>query len=228
VVGDKTQALANVMDHIVRRVVWRIGPVEITSTVVNTWIIVAVLFIGAFWIRRRLEEKPRGIQTLLEILVEFLHSMIDGVMGREGRRYLPFVGPLFVFILALNLGWVIPGVMPPTTDLMTTAALGLTTVALVQLAIVRAKGVIGYLRHLAQPTVVMIPMNIIEELVKPFSLAIRLFGNMFGEEMVVTILFLLVPVLAPTPVMVLGILMGSIQAYIFTLLTITYLPAGDQ
>ena len=102
---------------------------------------------------------------------------------------LPFVGPLFVFILALNLGWVIPGVMPPTTDLMTTAALGLTTVALVQLAIVRAKGVIGYLRHLAQPTVVMIPMNIIEELVKPFSLAIRLFGNMFGEEMVVTILF---------------------------------------
>ena len=226
-VGDKTQALANVMDHIVRRVVWRIGPVEITSTVVNTWIIVAVLFIGAFWIRRRLEEKPRGIRTLLEILVEFLHSMIDGVM--EGRSTVSaFVGPLFVFILALNLGWVIPGVMPPTTDLMTTAALGLTTVALVQLAIVRAKGVIGYLRHLAQPTVVMIPMNIIEELVKPFSLAIRLFGNMFGEEMVVTILFLLVPVLAPTPVMVLGILMGSIQAYIFTLLTITYLPAGDQ
>ncbi|MGI6081901.1 MAG: F0F1 ATP synthase subunit A [Limnochordia bacterium] len=226
--GDKTQALAHVMDHIVRRVVWRIGPVEITSTVVNTWIIMAVLFVGALLIRRRLEERPRGVQTLLELLVEFLYSMIDGAMGKQGRRHLPVVGSLFVFIVVLNLGWVIPGVMPPTTDLMTAAALGLTTVALVHITLVRGKGMTGYLRHLAQPTVVMIPMNIIEELVKPFSLAIRLFGNMFGEEMVVTILFLLVPVLAPTPVMVLGILMGSIQAYIFTLLTITYFAAGDQ
>jgi F-type H+-transporting ATPase subunit a len=74
----------------------------------------------------------------------------------------------------------------------------------------------------------MIPMNIIEELVKPFSLAVRLFGNMFGEEMVVTILFLLVPVLAPTPVMALGLLMGTIQAYIFSLLIVTYLAAGDE
>jgi F-type H+-transporting ATPase subunit a len=135
---------------------------------------------------------------------------------------------LFIFILTLNFGWVIPGLMPPTTDLMTTAALGVTAVVLVQVTLLRAKGAKGYLRHMAQPTVVMIPMNIIEELVKPFSLAVRLFGNMFGEEMVVTILFLLVPVLAPTPVMALGLLMGTIQAYIFSLLIVTYLAAGDE
>ncbi|MGI6610957.1 MAG: F0F1 ATP synthase subunit A [Limnochordia bacterium] len=225
---DKTQALAHVMDHIVRRVVFRIGPVEITSTVVNTWIVMAVLFAAVFVLTRRLEEKPRGVQALLEIIIEFFYSMIDGVMGREGRKHLPIVGSLFIFILTLNFGWVIPGLMPPTTDLMTTAALGVTAVVLVQVTLLRAKGAKGYLRHMAQPTVVMIPMNIIEELVKPFSLAVRLFGNMFGEEMVVTILFLLVPVLAPTPVMALGLLMGTIQAYIFSLLIVTYLAAGDE
>lgn len=225
---DKTQALANVMDHIVRREVFRIGPVEITSTVINTWIVMAVLFTAVYILTRRLEEKPRGVQALLEIIVEFFYSMIDGVMGRGGRRYLPIVGSLFLFIMALNFAWVIPGLMPPTTDLMTTAALAVTAVVLVQIAIAQAKGAKGYLRHLAQPSVVMIPMNIIEELVKPFSLAVRLFGNMFGEEMVVTILFLLAPALAPTPVMALGLLMGTIQAYIFTLLVVTYLAAGDE
>jgi F-type H+-transporting ATPase subunit a len=227
-VGDKTQALAQVMDHIVRRVVFRIGPVEITSTVVNTWIVMAVLFIAVFIMTRRLDQRPRGAQTLLELAIEFFHSMIDGVMGKEGRRHMPIVGSLFIFILVLNFGWIVPGLMPPTTDLMTTAALGVSAVILVHLTLIRGKGVMGYLRHLAQPTFVMIPMNIIEEVVKPFSLAIRLFGNMFGEEMVVTILFLLAPMLAPTPVMALGILMGTIQAYIFTLLTITYLAAGDE
>lgn len=224
----RIRELAQVMDHMVRHVVFRVGPVEVTSTVVNTWIVMAVLFLVAYLLTRNLSEKPRGGQTLLEIAVEFFYSLIDSGYGKDGRRYLPIVGALFTFIVFLNLSWFIPGMLPPTTDLMTTAALGVSTIILVQVVSMREKGLKGYLKRFAEPVAIMLPMNIIEEIVKPFSLSVRLFGNMFGEKMVVTILFILVPLLAPTPVMVLGVLMGAIQAFIFTLLTVTYLASATK
>lgn len=214
--------------HLTRYEMFRIGPVEITSTVVNTWIVMAVLFVAVYLLTRRLGERPRGAQTLLELIIEFFYSLIDEGMGREGRRYLPIVGSVFTFVTVLNLSWFIPGMVPPTTDLMTTAALGVTTVLIVQAAAIYHRGFRGYLHRFAEPMAIMIPMNIVEEVVKPFSLAVRLFGNMFGEKMVVTILFVLAPLLAPTPVMVLGVVMGLIQAFIFSVLTVTYLATATQ
>lgn len=224
----KMQELAEVIDHLVRHEVFRIGPLVVTTTVVNTWIIMAALFAVVYLLTRNLSDKPKGAQAFLELVVEFIYSLIDTGMGRAGRKYLPIVGSLFVFILFLNLSWFIPGMVPPTTDLMTTAALAITTVVLVHAMGIQAKGVVGYIKHFGQPVIVMAPMNVIEEVVKPFSLAIRLFGNMFGEKMVVTILFILFPLLAPTPVMGLGILMGFIQAFIFSLLSVTYLGTATQ
>lgn len=222
------QALAEVIDHLVRHEVFRIGPVVITTTVVNTWMIMAVLFAVVFLLTRRLSDKPKGAQALLEIVIEFYYSIIDTGMGKAGRKYLPIVGALFTYIAFLNLSWFIPDMVPPTTDLMTTAALGITALLVVHVMGIREKGIGGYIRHFAEPTPIMLPMNLLEEVVRPFSLAIRLFGNMFGEKMVVTILFILAPMVAPTPVMGLGILMGFIQAYIFTLLTVTYLASATQ
>jgi len=144
-------------------------------------------------------------------------------MGKEGRRYLPLVVTLFVFILSLNLSWFIPGMKPPTMDLSTTAAFAVTTIILVQIFGIRKLGLGGYIRHFFQPAPFLFPLNVIEELVKPVSLSLRLFGNLFGEEMVVTILFLMIPFLLPTPIMLLGVLMGTIQAFVFTLLTVTYI-----
>lgn len=224
----KMQALAEVIDHLVRHEVFRIGPVVITTTVVNTWMIMAVLFAVVFLLTRRLSDKPKGAQALLEIVIEFYYSIIDTGMGKAGRKYLPIVGALFTYIAFLNLSWFIPDMVPPTTDLMTTAALGITALLVVHVMGIREKGIGGYIRHFAEPTPIMLPMNLLEEVVRPFSLAIRLFGNMFGEKMVVTILFILAPMVAPTPVMGLGILMGFIQAYIFTLLTVTYLASATQ
>lgn len=224
----KMQALAEVIDHLVRHEVFRIGPVVITTTVVNTWIIMAVLFAVVFLLTRRLSDKPKGAQALLEVVIEFFYSIIDTGMGKDGRKYLPIVGALFTFIAFLNLSWFIPDMVPPTTDLMTTAALGVTALLIVHVMGIREKGLGGYLHHFAEPTPIMLPMNLLEEVVRPFSLAIRLFGNMFGEKMVVTILFILAPIVAPTPVMGLGILMGFIQAYIFTLLTVTYLASATH
>lgn len=224
----KIQQLAEVIDQLVRYEAFRIGPVVVTTTVVNTWIVMAVLIGVVYLLTRRIEEIPRGAQAFLEMAIEFIYSLIDTGMGRAGRKYLPIVGTLFIYILFLNLSWFIPGMVPPTTDLMTTAATALTTVLIVHVMGVRAKGVGGYIKHFTEPVVVMAPMNLIEEIVKPFSLAIRLFGNMFGEKMVVTILFILFPLLAPTPVMGLGILMGFIQAFIFSLLSVTYLGSATQ
>ncbi|NLW06633.1 MAG: F0F1 ATP synthase subunit A, partial [Clostridia bacterium] len=119
----------------------------------------------------------------------------------------------------------IPGMKPPTMDLSTTAGFAITTIIIVQIIGIRKRGLVGYIRHFFQPVPFLFPLNIVEELVKPVSLSLRLFGNMFGEEMVVVILFLLLPFLLPTPVMFLGLLMGFIQAFVFTLLTITYISA---
>lgn len=224
----KMQELAEVINHLVRHEVFHIGPVVVTTTVINTWIVMAVLFAVVYLLTRNLSEKPKGAQALLEIVIEFYYSLIDAGLGKQGRKFLPIVGALFTFIIFLNLSWFIPGMVPPTTDLMTTAALAIVTVILVHIMGIREKGFGGYIHNYLQPVPIMLPMNLVEEVVKPFSLAIRLFGNMFGEKMVVTILAILVPFFGPTPVMALGILMGFIQAFIFTLLTVTYLATTTQ
>lgn len=225
---EKVRQLGEVVGTLTRDEVFQVGPIPITSTVVNTWIVMVVMFAVLYLLTRRLGDKPKGAQTLLEMAVGFFYSLIDDSMGKAGRKFLPIVGTLFIYILFLNLSWFIPNFTPPTTDVMTTAALAITTILLVQLMGIREKGFGGYLRNFAQPLPMMLPLNIIEEIVKPLSLAIRLFGNMFGEKMVVTIFFILVPLVAPIPLMGLGILMGAIQAFIFTLLTVTYLATATQ
>jgi len=218
------QQLNEVMDHLVRFDVLHIGPVTITSTVINTWIVMILLLVAVKLVTRGgFHERPKGAQVVIELLVEFIYGLLEGAMGKHGRKYLWIAGSLFVFILAMNLSWFIPGFVPPTTDIMTTAALALTTIVLTHIMGIREKGLSGYLHNFVSPVVIMLPMNILEEIVKPFSLAIRLFGNMFGEKTVVTILAILVPLVLPVPVMLLGLLMGFIQAFIFTLLTATYL-----
>jgi len=223
-VEAKIEAISHVLDHLLRHDVFYIGPVPVTSTVVNTWIVMIGLFIGVWLLTRKgFQRVPRGIQSLLELGVEFIYSIIDQNCGKAGRRFLPIVGGYFLFVLALNLSWFIPDLVPPTTDLMTTAALAISAVLLVHIVAIREKGFRGYIRLFVQPTPIMAPMALLEEVTKPFSLALRLFGNMFGEKMVVTILAILVPLVVPVPVMFLGLLMGTIQAYIFTLMVTTYL-----
>ncbi|MCG0277021.1 MAG: F0F1 ATP synthase subunit A [Thermanaeromonas sp.] len=222
-VAEKLHELAAVMEHIKPHVVFYLGPIPVSSTVVNTWIIMALLFAGVFILTRRLEFIPRGSQHILEMILQFISGLLEEAMGKEGRKYLPLAATLFIFILSLNLSWFIPGMKPPTMDLSTTAAFGVTTIILVQLIAIKKKGLKGYIKHFFSPIPFLFPLNVIEEMVKPVSLSLRLFGNMFGEEMVVTILAILVPFLVPTPIMLLGVIMGFIQAFVFTLLTVTYI-----
>ncbi|MHB1418320.1 MAG: F0F1 ATP synthase subunit A [Bacillota bacterium] len=223
--AEKFAELANIMGHMAPHEIFRIGSIPVYSTVVNTWVVMALLLVTVLVLTRRLGAVPKGKQNVAELIVEFIYGLLESAMGKHGRKFAPLVGTLFIFILFLNMSWFIPTLKPPTTDLSTTAAFGVTTIILVQLIGIREKGLKKYLLHFLSPTPVLAPLNVVEEIVKPVSLSLRLFGNMFGEKMVTTILFILIPILIPTPVMILGVLMGLIQAFVFTLLTTTYITA---
>lgn len=219
------EQLMHVMDHVSPHVVFYIGNIPVTNTVVNTWLVMLVLIAMALVVTRSgFKLIPKGWQHLPEIAVEFVLSLMESLMDKKAaRRYVPYVATLFIFILFLNLSWFIPGMKPPTMDLSTTFAFGLTTIIVVQFIAIREKGGKKYLKHYASPNAVMAPLNVIEELVKPISLSLRLFGNMFGEEMAVVILGILVPIVVPSLIQLLGVLMGFIQAFVFTLLSATYI-----
>src|SRR5690625_103879 len=146
------------MDQLVRFELVQIGPVTITSTVVNTWIVMALLIVGVRLLTRGgFHEKPKGAQALIEVIVEAIYGLMDDALGKEGRRYLWITGSLFVFIFFMNISWFIPGFVPPTTDLMTTAALALTTIIIVQVMGIQKKGFRGYLNNFTQPVAIMLP-----------------------------------------------------------------------
>lgn len=208
-----------------------LGPIPVTSTVVNTWIIMAILLPLAYIISKRLNLVPHGAQHVPELIADFFNNLLDETVGKKGRKYLPLVGTLFIFILFLNFAWFIPGMMPPTTDLSTTLAFALVTIVIVQLIGVKdGGGIKGYIMHFFQPNPALFPLNMLSELVKPVSLSLRLYANMFGEKTVVTVLFLMIPFLSPVPVMLLGIIMGLVQALVFSLLTVIYIASfvGEQ
>ncbi len=224
---QKISSLGKIMEKMTPKEVFNIGPVPIDTTIINQWIAMLILFGIVFWLTRGLSFKPKTKRQLVaEFIIEFIYDLLEPSLGKSGRKFTPLVGTLFLFILTMNLLWFIPNLMPPTTDLSTTVGLALTTIITVNLIGLFTNGPKGYLKHFLAPFPVMLPLNVIEEAVKPVSLSLRLFGNMFGEKVAVTILFILVPLIVPVPVMLLGVLMGFIQAFVFTLLTVTYLSTS--
>ena len=150
-------------------------------------------------------------------------------MARSGRaEYFPFLATFFLFILFSNWSGIIPGAghmtafHPPTSTLSVTAAFGIIVFFAVQFAGIREKGW-HYFGRFFQPIFVMFPMNLIEELVRPLSLSLRLYGNIYGEEAVVAVLLSMAPTFAPIPMQMLGLLFGFIQALVFTTLASIYI-----
>ncbi|NMD43708.1 MAG: F0F1 ATP synthase subunit A [Firmicutes bacterium] len=222
------EALQGVLEHVQPSVVFHLGSIPVYSTVVNTWVIMAILLPLAYFLARNLSTVPRGGQHLLEFVADFFGEILEDNMGKEGKKFLPLVGTLFIFILFLNLAWVIPGMRPPTTDLSTTVGFAVVTILLVEIIGIKKQGLWGYIKHFFQPNPLLFPLNLIEELVKPVSLSLRLFANMFGEKTVVAVLFMMIPLIVPVPVQLLGVIMGLIQALVFSLLTAIYISSLVQ
>jgi F-type H+-transporting ATPase subunit a len=185
----------------------------------------------ALFVRSRLSvENPGKLQVLLEDFVGVFHTLLTDFVGPKGRVYLPIVGSLFLLIWISNLAGLVPGFMAPTSNLNVTVGCALTVWVFYHVEGIREQGVVAYFKHFAVPpgapvalAPLMLPIELIGHLARVMSLSLRLFGNIFGEELVIIILAGLVPFIVPLPMMLLGLLTGTLQALIFVILTMVYL-----
>ena len=209
---------------------WQHGVFKLNATLVFTWGLMLLLAVGAKLITRNLSTdlKRSRWQNLLEIVVTGIQKQIEEVGLGQPRKYLGFLGTLFLFVAAASLCTVIPGYQPPTGSLSTTAALALCVLVAVPFFGIAEQGVGNYLKSYVQPTFIMLPFNIISEISRTLALAVRLFGNMMSGAMIIGILLTITPFIFPIIMTMLGLLTGVVQAYIFSILAAVYIAAATR
>ena len=207
-------------------VLFHLGPVAITRPVVTTWAIMAVLTLGSWFVTRRLTPLPDRRQAVVELVVTGIIGQVEEVIRKDPRPFLPILGTLFIFLVAANLSGVLPAVQAPTATLETPAALALIVFGSVHFFGLRARGPLGYLASFAKPKAIMLPLNIVSEITRTFSLMIRLFGNVMSGEFIIALIVGLAGLFVPIPLMALEILVGLVQAYIFTMLATVFIGAS--
>jgi F-type H+-transporting ATPase subunit a len=215
-------------EDLVPAVWFSLGPLQVTNTVVYTWIIMAIVSAVFIVLGRHLQVRPTRFQNALEWVVETIDNLIGSMISDRPRLFLPLVGTLAVFITASNLGGLIPGIKSPTTDINTPLALAIVVFFSVHYYGIRRKGLLGHLRHYVEPIFILLPIEVASELARTMSLTFRLFGNILGEEIVIAVLFIILPYFIPIPMMLFSIFTSVIQAYVFTLLTVVYLSGAVQ
>ncbi|MCA9465018.1 MAG: F0F1 ATP synthase subunit A [Nitrospira sp.] len=211
-------------------IIWQYGIFRLNTTIVATWGLMLFLIIGSTIITRNLSTalKRSRWQNLLEIIVMAILKQIEEVGLSHPRKYLSFLGTIFLFIALASLGTIIPGYEAPTGSLSTTVALALCVFVAVPLFGIEEHGLGGYLKSYLKPTFIMLPFNIISELSRTLALAVRLFGNMMSGAMIVGILLSIIPFLFPLVMSLLGLLTGMVQAYIFSILATVYIAAATR
>ncbi|HWQ89007.1 MAG TPA: F0F1 ATP synthase subunit A, partial [Desulfitobacteriaceae bacterium] len=198
-------------------VYWHYGFIELNTTILTTWALMLFLVLSSILITRKITlgmERSRW-QDSLEIIVTTIIKQIGDVGLENPRKYLGFLGTLFLLVASASIFTLIPGYESPTGSLSTTVALALCVFVAVPAYGIREKGLAGYLKSYIEPTVIMLPFNIIGEISRTLAMAIRLFGNMMSGTMVIAILLTIVPLLFPIFMTILGLLTGLVQAYIF-------------
>jgi len=175
-------------------------------------------------------EKPGKIQQILEVTVEFLNSQLEEIIGHGGKKYLPMIATIGVFIFLMNIVGLIPGFMPPTSNVNVTAGCALAVFLYYNYLGIKKQGLVLYLKHFCGPVAwmapLMIPIEIISHLARPFSLTVRLFANIYGEELIIIVFFGLLPLILPLPIMGLAIFTSFLQAFIFMVLTMIYVAGA--
>lgn len=206
------------------------GFLKLNATIVFTWGLMLVLVVGSILITRRLstELKRARWQNLLEMIVASIEKQIEEVGLPNPEKYLGFLGTLFLFLAAASLCTIIPGYEPPTGSLSTTVALALCVFVAVPFFGIEEQGIGGYLKSYIEPTVIMMPFNIISEVSRTLALAVRLFGNMMSGAMIIAILLTIAPFVFPIVMTALGLLTGMVQAYIFSILAAVYIAAATR
>jgi len=211
-------------------ILWQWRFIIINATLVFSWLVMALLVIISLLITRNLStgEYISRWQSGLEMTVIFIKEQIRDITQRDPLPYLPFLGTLLLFISVSNLLSPVPGYQPPTGSIYTTAALALCVFFAVPVFGITRLGIKGYLKHYIQPTVFMLPFNIIGEFSRTLALAVRLFGNVMSGTMIAAILLSVVPLFVPVLMQLLDLLVGQIQAYIFTVLATVYIASASK
>ncbi len=213
-----------------QEVYWQNGFFHLNGTILMTWILMLTMVILTKLITRKIRPdlKVTRWQSLLEIIVVNITKQIEEVGLKNSKRYLPFLGTIFLFVATANIFTIFPGYSPPTGSLSTTAALALSVFVAIPVFGIQEKGLKGYLRNYIEPTIIMLPFNLISEVSRTLALAIRLFGNMMSGAMIIAILLTIFPFFFPIIMTILGLLTGMVQAYIFTILAAVYIAAATR
>lgn len=221
------QFLSSKLSHLLH-----ISP-EGATAIVYAWVVIAILFLLSMLATSSIAAVPKGMQNFMEVIVSGIETMINDTMGEEGKHYFPLIATLALFILVSNLIGLVPGFYPPTANLNTTAACALVVFSATHIVGIKEHG-LHYVKHFMGPIIWLAPLiffiEIIGHVSRLLSLSLRLFGNMQGHELVLMIFFTLgakyyLPV-APLPMMLMGILVSFIQAYVFMLLSMIYISGA--
>lgn len=212
---------------------FHIGPIAVDHLVVTEWAIIALIGIIGFMATKDMQVVPRGLQNAWEAIIIFTYDFFTQLMDKEhvAKKWAPLLTAFFLFILMSNYSGLIPGAariegfQPPTSNWNVTMTLALITFFAVHVAGFSEHGG-HYLHHFVSPSPAMLPLNLVEEVAHPLSLTVRLFGNIFGEEMVIAFLLFMAPFVVPSAIMGLSLLLGAIQAIVFTILSASYIAAS--
>lgn len=206
------------MEDVFPQVIFTIFGIPVRDTVISTWVMMALIAIIVFIIRRL---RP----TALEMVVTFLYDFVSDIMRRPADPFLPMLGSLALFIAIGNMMGLLPWLMSPTSDINTTIALSLVVFFAVHVYGVLMMGLFPYLKSLASP-IFLLPLEVVSQVSRTISLSIRLFGNVVSAEIIIGILFMLVPLIVPLPLQGFSIFTGLLQAYIFTALASVYIATS--
>lgn len=209
------------MESITPQVIFYLFGLPIKSTIIATWVSMAVIIVAVILMNIL---KP----DLAEMIVEFLSNLISDIMNIESPEpYLPLIGTLAIFITVANSTGIIPLLSSPTSDINTPLALALIVFFAIYYYGVRSKGFIRYFKELASP-IFMLPLEIVGQFSRTLSLTLRLFGNVLSGDLIASILLSLVPLFVPLPMMGLSMLLGILQAYVFTALASVYIASAIE
>lgn len=205
-----------------------LGGIPVPESCVVTWIIIAALALLSIIFVRKLKMVPKGSQCLIEILINWLNNFFLEILGPRGKKYLPILETLIIYIACANLIGVF-GFTPPTKDINVTVALAGIAILLIEYTAIREKGPGGWLKGFKEPMAIMLPFNILELVTRPLSLCMRLFGNVLGAFVVMELIKIVVPVGVPVIFsFYFDIFDGLIQAYVFVFLTSLFMSEAME
>jgi len=205
-----------------------IGPIQIASSIMTTWLIMILLAMSMYVLTRHLSISPKSMQVVLEGILGAMQDTIEAVLPDHAELVFPFVASLWIFIVISNLIGIIPEFQSPTGDLSVTSALAILTFLSVHWFGIRADGFKNYLLHYVRPSFILLPFHLISEVSRTLALAVRLFGNVMSLEFAALLILMIAGFLVPVPILMLHIVEAIIQAYIFGMLALIYIAGGIQ